>query len=86
MRPSGRCGNGSKKKGSKTVQAELSKLKDKDKGARRWFVNSQGQTFALIDGPVEFRMGSPPDEPDRDADETPHPRIIPRGSPSPTRK
>ena len=60
------------------AQAELSKLKDKDKGARRWFVNSQGQTFAVIDGPVEFRMGSPPDEPDRDADETPHTRVIPR--------
>jgi len=60
----------------KSDQAELSKLKDK--GPRRWLVNSQGQTFAVIDGPVEFRMGSPPNEPDRDADETPHPRVIPR--------
>ena len=46
---------------------ELTKLKDR--GDRRWFVNSQGQTFALIDGPVEFRMGSPPTEPDRIAAE-----------------
>jgi formylglycine-generating enzyme required for sulfatase activity len=60
----------------KSAQTELSK--HKDKGARRWFVNSQGQTFAVIDGPVEFRMGSPPTEPDRDAGETPHPRLIPR--------
>ena len=56
----------------KELDAELSKLKDW--GDRRWFVNSQGQTFAVIEGPVEFRMGSPPTEPDRDsADETPAP-------------
>src|SRR5262249_17500706 len=51
-------------------------LRGKDKGDRRWYVNGQGQTFALIKGPVEFRMGSPPDEPDRVADETPHRRAI----------
>ena len=56
-----------------------SRLKGKEKGDRRWLVNSQGQTFALIDGPVEFRMGSPPTEPDRiAANELPHRRIIPR--------
>ena len=33
----------------------------------------------MIDGPVEFRMGSPPTEPDRiAANELPHRRIIPR--------
>ena len=33
----------------------------------------------MIEGPVEFRMGSPPTEPDRiAANETPHRRIIPR--------
>jgi formylglycine-generating enzyme required for sulfatase activity len=52
------------------------RLKGKDKGPRRCFVNSQGQTFAVIDGPVEFRMGSPPTEPERDADETPHLQLI----------
>ena len=41
-------------------------------------VNSQGQTFAVIEGPVEFRMGSPPTEPERFTDEIPHRRIIPR--------
>ena len=46
----------------KAADAELSRLKP---GDRRWFVNAQGQTFAVIDGPVEFRMGSPPAEPNR---------------------
>ena len=41
------------------VDAELARLGDR--GEKRWFVNAQGQTFAVIDGPVEFRMGSPAD-------------------------
>ena len=41
-------------------------------------MNSQGQTFAVIDGPVEFMMGSPPTEPDRDSDEIQHRVVIPR--------
>ena len=61
----------------KELDAELMKVKDW--GDRRWFVNSQSQTFAVIEGPVEFRMGSPPSEPDRiDVNETPHRRIISR--------
>jgi eukaryotic-like serine/threonine-protein kinase len=60
----------------KELDAELSKLKDR--GDHRWFVNSQGLTFAVIEGPVEFRMGSPPTEPERESDEIPHRRIIPR--------
>ncbi len=36
----------------KEIDAELSKLKDR--GERRWFVSSLGQTFTVIDGPVEF--------------------------------
>ena len=51
----------------KELDAELMKLKDR--GDRRWFVNSQGQTFAVIEGPVEFRMGSPPTETERNARE-----------------
>ena len=39
----------------KELDAQLMKLKDW--GERRWFVNGQGQTFAVIEGPVEFRMG-----------------------------
>ncbi|MEO2031097.1 MAG: serine/threonine protein kinase, partial [Planctomycetaceae bacterium] len=43
-------------------QADLCKKIDIEVGKagrqeRRWFVNSQGQTFAVINGPVEFLMG-----------------------------
>jgi formylglycine-generating enzyme required for sulfatase activity len=48
-------------------------------GDRRWFVNAEGQTFAVINGPVVFRMGSPPNELGRDPDEAQHSRRIPRG-------
>ena len=40
-------------------------MKVKDWGDRRWYVNGQGQTFAVIEGPVEFSMGSLPTDPDR---------------------
>ena len=69
----------------KELDAELMKLKDR--GDRRWYVNSQGQTFAVIEGPVEFRMGSPPTEPERFAgNETPIAGSSPAGSPSPPRR
>jgi formylglycine-generating enzyme required for sulfatase activity len=59
------------------IDAELARLSDR--GDRRWFVNSQGQTFAVIGGPVEFRMGSPPADPDRVApNEILHHRLIRR--------
>ena len=60
----------------RNLDAELMKVKDR--GNRRWYVNSQGQTFAVIEGPVEFRMGSPPTEPERFSSEILHRRIIPR--------
>jgi serine/threonine protein kinase/formylglycine-generating enzyme required for sulfatase activity/tetratricopeptide (TPR) repeat protein len=60
----------------KVIEAELSRLKDP--GDRRWFVNSLLQTFTVIDGPVEFTMGSPPTDPERDSDEIPHRVAIPR--------
>jgi eukaryotic-like serine/threonine-protein kinase len=56
------------------ADAELSQLKDP--GQRRWFVNSRRQTFAKIEGPIEFRMGSPQNEPDRVDNETPYRRLI----------
>ena len=59
------------------ANAEL--MKQKDRGHRRWFVNGQGQTFAVIKGPVEFRMGSPPTETERHAEsEGPWRMRIPR--------
>ena len=45
---------------------------------RRWYVNSQGQTLAIVEGPVEFTMGSPPTEPHHLENERLHRRIIPR--------
>ena len=61
----------------KAVDDDLDKLKDW--GDRRWFVNSQGQMLALIDGPVEFQMGSPLNESDRSLDDqTLHRQTIPR--------
>jgi formylglycine-generating enzyme required for sulfatase activity len=60
----------------KQLDAELMKVKDW--GDRRWFVNSQGQTFAVIEGPVEFSMGSPHSEPDRRDSENLHRKRINR--------
>jgi formylglycine-generating enzyme required for sulfatase activity len=58
--------------------ADAEMMKSKDRGDRRWFVNDQGQTFAVIEGPVEFLMGYPPTEPDRNPGDDAHHRIIPR--------
>jgi formylglycine-generating enzyme required for sulfatase activity len=58
----------------KEVDAQLAKVKNR--GERRWFINGQGQTFAVIDGPIKFLMGSPQTEPDRRADEIIHHPII----------
>ena len=57
---------------------DLDLMKRGVRSDRRWYVNSQGQTLAIIDGPVEFLMGSPPSEPHRSENEKPHRRIIPR--------
>ena len=60
----------------KELDAELMKLKDW--GERRWYVNGQGQTYAVIEGPVEFRMGSPPTDTERTpGDEPPRRMAIP---------
>jgi serine/threonine protein kinase/formylglycine-generating enzyme required for sulfatase activity len=61
----------------KAVGAHL--MKQKNWGQRRWFINGQGQTFSVIEGPVEFRMGSPPNETERTPTNEPPRRImIPR--------
>ena len=50
-----------------------------DRGDRRWFRNSRGQEFAVVDGPVEFRMGAPPDDVNQSRGlERQHLRRIPR--------
>jgi len=61
----------------KQIDAQL--IKVKDRGNRRWFVNKLGQTFAVIEGPVEFRMSSPASEPARiESMESPRRTLIPR--------
>ena len=60
----------------KKVDAELQRLKDR--GNRRWYVNSEGQTFVVIEGPVEFMMGSPITDPDWYSSETLRPQRINR--------
>ncbi len=45
---------------------------------RRWYVNTQGQTFMILDAREPFRMGAPPAEPDRQGDEVPHEQRIGR--------
>jgi formylglycine-generating enzyme required for sulfatase activity len=47
-------------------------------GNRFWYVNNLGGTLAVVQGPVEFWMGSPEQEPNRKTDETLHHRRIPR--------
>jgi formylglycine-generating enzyme required for sulfatase activity len=54
-------------------------LKGRDRGDRRWLINGQGQTFAVIDGPSEFRMGSLARDPERKIETEPPRRMaIPR--------
>lgn len=43
-----------------------------------WFVNGEGQTFAVMRGPVEFTRGSPVTELGRGDDETPHQKRLGR--------
>jgi serine/threonine protein kinase len=46
---------------------------------RNWFINSSGQTFAIVRGPVSFRMGTVPgSDPYAGGDEPPHVRTITR--------
>jgi formylglycine-generating enzyme required for sulfatase activity len=47
-------------------------------GRPTWYVNGQGQTLALVPGPLEFLMGSPPTEADRSPNERRHRRRIGR--------
>jgi eukaryotic-like serine/threonine-protein kinase len=55
----------------KAADADLKKLGDR--GGRRWFVNRQGETFSVIDGPVEFLMGSTDTDSERNVErELPH--------------
>jgi formylglycine-generating enzyme required for sulfatase activity len=52
--------------------------KENEKTPPQWYVNTQGQTFVVIPGPVMSTMGSPPTEKDRAGNETQHQRRISR--------
>jgi len=56
----------------------VTELTGKPPGERRWFVNTQAQTFTIVPGPVEFDMGAPSQDPNRAADETLHRVRLPR--------
>ena len=60
------------------LETTAARLRGKNRGGRHWYVNSQGQSFAIVLGPVSFRMGSPPDEPGRYGHESSHQQVIPR--------
>ena len=52
--------------------------KEKEKTPPQWYVNSQGQTFVVIPGPLQFTMRSPPTQKDRQPDEMQHQKRIGR--------
>jgi hypothetical protein len=66
------------KQQDKLKELDASLMKLPYRGESRWFVNSQGQTYAVIEGPVEFCIGSPPTEPGHRSDEAPRRVVIPR--------
>jgi formylglycine-generating enzyme required for sulfatase activity len=53
-------------------------LKSKTVPGNKWLVNSMGQTFVILDGPLKFQIGSPLDEPLRYEAERIHERAIAR--------
>ena len=57
------------------INRQLAGIKTQD---RSWYVTPRGQTMVIIRGPVEFRMGSPRTEVDRNVDEIQHRRRIGR--------
>ncbi|MCE9565115.1 MAG: SUMF1/EgtB/PvdO family nonheme iron enzyme [Planctomycetes bacterium] len=56
---------------TKSAQGRADRQKD-------WYVNSEGQTYAVVRGPVEFALGSPLTEPGRSMSEPPHRKQISR--------
>jgi formylglycine-generating enzyme required for sulfatase activity/tetratricopeptide (TPR) repeat protein len=60
----------------KAIEQELAA--DGPADGRHWYVNRQGQTLAVVAGPVEFPMGSPTDDPLTAYDQRRHLRRIGR--------
>ena len=57
-------------------EKQLQARKATDK--RQWYVNTEGQTFVILNADKPFRMGSPDGEPNRRKDEVPHQQRIGR--------
>ena len=57
-------------------EKQLQARKATDK--RQWYIDSEGQTFVILNADKPFRMGSPEGEPDRTKDEVPHQQRIGR--------
>jgi serine/threonine protein kinase/formylglycine-generating enzyme required for sulfatase activity len=60
----------------KRIDSELAALTQP--AGRQWYANRQGHTLAIMPGPAEFPMGSPPEELARGGDEPRHSRRIAR--------
>ena len=65
-----------RKKREESIKQILAK--EKEKSPPQWFVNGQGQTMVVLPAPVEFVMGSPKSEKDRESVEVQHKRGIKR--------
>jgi formylglycine-generating enzyme required for sulfatase activity len=60
------------------VDRELGKLGDKNLSDHRWCLNARGHTFARIDGPIVFWMGSPRTDAEKASQEPLQKQSIPR--------
>ncbi len=63
----------------RSAERDLTARSSRPRKDAAWYVTrTSGHTLVVLRGPVEFTMGSPPDEADREARETHHRRVIPR--------
>ncbi len=65
-------------KGSEVDQAQAALQTASRNADRQWHLDTQGVTFAIFDGPVEFEMGSEESTPYHQPNERRHRRLIPR--------
>jgi formylglycine-generating enzyme required for sulfatase activity len=61
------------------LQVDEKQLQDRESSDKRqWYVNTEGQTFVILNADKPFCMGSPIGEPNREKNEVPHQRRIGR--------
>jgi formylglycine-generating enzyme required for sulfatase activity len=74
-------------KGAELTAIDAELVSERPTGGRRWYVTKHHHTLAVIDGPVEFQMGSPAEEKGRDdGDQAVHPVRLSRGFAIATKK